>query len=322
MPVFSVFIIFMENIVRVQRVLISGGTGFIGSELVNELVRRGYKIHVLTRNPDLYENSGDVRYFYWDWKNKKIDEKALEGIDAFIHLAGANIAEKKWNESYKAEMAGSRILSLKFIKQLFLEKDIRLKLFIGASAIGYYGCVTDNIVRTEDDPPGNDFLARLVVEWENMSLSMQEVAEKVTILRTGIVWGKEKGAFSKMIKPIRWGLTSPLGSGQQYLDWIHIRDLVRMYIFALENASVEGVYNAVAPYPVTYKEFVQIAAAILKKPCCMPGIPAFLIRLVFGESACLMLEGVPISSEKIQKAGFAFDFDHPVKAVKNLIQSS
>ncbi len=305
-----------------KKILISGGTGLIGSRLTGLLVESGYEVNILTRFPDRYKSTTNVSYFFWDWKKKEIEMKAFEEVDVLIHLAGANIAEKRWTDKYKAEMAGSRILSLKFLQRILKENNIPLKLFIGASAIGYYGCVTDDRWRKEDDPPGDDFLAFLVKEWEDTSFQMKDVAERVAVLRTGIVWAREGGAFPKMIGPVKWGLTSPLGKGNQYLDWIHVDDLVRMYHFVLKQSHVEGVYNAVAPRPVTYKEFVKLAAKILKRPCCLPAVPSFLLKLVFGEQACLMLEGMPISSEKIIRSGFRFRFDNAEDAIGDLIQSS
>ncbi len=304
---------------QVQTVLISGGTGLIGKALAHHLAEQGYHIHILTRKPELFHNQKNIKYFGWDWKRKKIDEKALENIDVFIHLAGANIAKKRWTEKYKAEIAGSRILSLRFIRKKLQEKNIKLKAFTGASAIGYYGCTTDDVVRYENHEPGTDFLSRLVVSWEKESKLMKEVSDKVSLLRTGIVWSSNGGALPKMLRPVLYNLAASPGSGQQWINWIHIDDIVSIYRFIIEEGK-SGIFNAVAPHPVKYDEFIRIAAGVLSKNCCFPNIPSLLLRLLYREMACLFLEGVPVSAQKLENAGYEFAYIHPARALRSLIK--
>ncbi len=298
-------------------IVITGGTGLIGRALTGLLVRKQYRVHILTRQPERYSGTDTVSYFAWDWTRRKIDGRVFEDATTLVHLAGANIGAQRWTENYKAQIAGSRILSLAFLRDFMMQNGIRVQYFAGASAIGYYGCVTDDRPRSEADPPGTDFLARLTVRWEQTSQSMKAVAAKVGILRTGVVFDKREGAFPRMIRPLRWGITSPLGTGRQWIDWIHIHDIARMYLFMLENA-VEGTFNAVAPDPLTYRQFVQTTAAFLRRPCCLPPVPGFLVRWLTGPSACLALEGMPIESDKIRSAGFEFHYPQAEDALRDL----
>ncbi len=299
-------------------IVITGGTGLIGRALTGLLVRKQYRVRILTRFPERYSGTDAVSYYAWDWTRRRIDGRVFEGATALVHLAGANIGAQRWTEDYKALIAGSRILSLAFLRDFMMQNGVAVKHFIGASAIGYYGCVTDDCQRIETDPPGTDFLARLTVRWEETSQSMQAVARRVSILRTGVVLDARQGAFPRMIRPLRWGLTSPLGSGRQWLDWIHIDDIARMYLFMLQH-PLDGTFNAVSPHPVTYRRFVQIAAERMGRPCCMPPVPGVLLRWLTGPSACLALEGVPIESKKIRNAGFVFRYPQLEGALKDLL---
>ncbi len=300
-------------------IVISGGTGLIGKALSRKLARAGNTVRILTRTPEKYSESPSISFHFWDWKRRKIDENVFQNAQVFIHLAGANIGAKRWTSAYKAEIAGSRILSLKFIREYLQEKGIRLRTFIGASAIGYYGCITDKLLRTEEDPPGDDFLAGVVSVWEEESLLMNRVADNVTVLRTGVVLDKNEGAFPKMIKPVKMKMPLVLGSGKQYVNWIATDDIADMYAYALEK-GLNGIYNAVAPRPVTYKEFVECAAMLLNLFCCLPSVPGFLLKLFLGEMACLVTEGVPVSSSKIRESGFVFKYDRLEKLLRDYLR--
>lgn len=299
-------------------VVITGGTGLIGRALTDLLVEANYRVRILTRFPERYRDAGGVEYYGWDWTRRRIDERVFDGATALVHLAGANIGARRWTEGYKAQIAGSRMLSLAFLRDFMEQNGVAVGHFIGASAIGYYGCVTDDRPRSETDPPGTDFLARLTVRWEETSQSMQGVARRVSILRTGVVLDARQGALPRMIRPLRWGLTSPVGSGRQWLDWIHIADMARMYFHVLEQ-GLTGTFNAVAPHPVTYRLFVQTAAGLLHRPCCLPPVPGALLRLLTGPSACLALEGVPVESAKIQSEGFSFRYPQLADALRDLL---
>ena len=299
-------------------VVITGGTGLIGRALTNLLVQQYYHVRILTRFPERYTEADAVSYYAWDWTGRRIDGQVFDGATALVHLAGANIGAQRWTENYKAQIAGSRILSLAFLRDFMMQNGIQVQYFAGASAIGYYGCVTDDRPRTETDPPGTDFLGRLTVRWEQTSQSMKAVAGKVSILRTGVVFDKREGAFPRMIRPLRWGITSPLGTGRQWIDWVHIDDIAQMYLFVLQH-RLDGTFNAVAPYPVTYREFVQTAARLLRRPCCLPPVPGVILRWLTGPSACLALEGVPIESKKIRDAGFVFRYPRLENALQELL---
>ncbi len=302
-----------------SKILITGGTGLIGRALVNYLNERAYSIHVLTRNSGPFHFDTHLKYFHWDWEKGEIDPKALEDIDILIHLAGANISNHRWTKEYKKEIRRSRIDSLEFLQKTLEEKSIRLKHFIGASAIGYYGCITDDLVRYENHPPAKDFLGKLVSDWEKASLGMQSVAGTVSVLRFGVVLSPEGGAFPKMLKTVKVYAGAPLGTGRQWFNWIHIDDLVRMINFVIEQ-KLEGIFNAVAPEPVRNAEFMKMLNTMTGKFSIFPRVPAFVLKTIYGEMSCLLLEGVPVSAQKITDAGFSFRYHHPAKAVSNLIQ--
>ncbi len=289
-------------------VVISGGTGLIGSATKELFLKKGWNVRILTRFPEKYQRNKRLSYHFWDWKRKRIDEKVFDGAEYFIHLAGANIAEKRWTEKYKAEIAGSRILSLKFIREFLIEKQKHLKHFAGASAIGYYGCLTDENIRTENDGPGNDFLAKLVVAWEEESERMKQISRRVSILRTGVVFDKYQGAFPKIFRPLKWGMPLVIGNGKQYVNWIALDDIAAIYQFVLEEEK-EGIFNAVSPGVLTYEKMVRVILKYLKRNRCCFHFPAELLHLFLGEKACLVTEGMPISSEKLKQSGFIFKFE-------------
>ncbi len=300
-------------------VLITGGTGLIGRSLVRYLNERAYRVHVLTRQPGPYHFDAHLKYFFWDWEKDKIDPKALENVEIIIHLSGANIAEHRWTDNYRRLMYRSRIDSLKFLKKKLIDAKIKPQHFIGASAIGYYGCRTDDLMRYENHPPGNDFLARLTVDWEKTSRSMNEITPVVSVLRFGVVLSPEGGSFPKLYHAVRKFAGAPLGTGRQWFDWIHIDDLINLIFFVIEQ-KLEGTFNAVAPQPVRNAEFMKIFNTIAGKFSLLPRIPAILLNTLYGEMACLLLEGVPVSAKKITDAGFNFRYHHPAKAIRNLIQ--
>ncbi|NPA43008.1 MAG: TIGR01777 family protein [Chlorobi bacterium] len=290
-------------------VVVTGGTGMVGSYTVPLLRRSGYRVHILTRHPERYRHldTPGVRYFGWDWTRKEADPAAFDDAAYLIHLAGANIGEHRWTSGYRALIAGSRILSLRFLREFLRRRGQRIIHVAGASAIGYYGCTTDDRPRTEEDPPGRDFLARVVTEWEEETRRMEEVADGVTVLRTGVVLDPRRGAFPKMIRPLRFKLPLILGSGRQYLNWISGEDTGSAYLKAL-NERLSGVFNTVAPRPVTYREFIATAARLKGLPCCLPPVPAFLLKAVLGEMACLVTEGMPVSARKWEERGLTFRY--------------
>lgn len=298
-------------------VLITGAGGLIARELSKQL-ENNYTIRFLTRKKK------HDHEFEWDLTKGTIDEKALEGVSHVIHLAGANISEKRWTDERKKELISSRTDSAGLILQSLKQKNTKLKSFISASGINYYGTETTEKIFTEEDGPGNDFLSEVVVQWEKAAdqFKEQQLAERVVKLRTAVVLSEKDGALKKMLPTIKMGIGSPLGNGKQYMPWIHIKDICAMYEFALKNPEINGAFNAVAPEYATNKDLTEKIVQVLKKPLFMPNVPGFVLRLVFGELSDAVLKGSRASSEKILTAGFQFEFPDLKRALENLLKNN
>lgn len=295
-------------------VLITGASGMIARELVKRIGNE-YDIRLLTRKKERNNE------YEWDIKKGTIDESAVENVSHIIHLAGANISEKRWTEERKKELISSRIDSAGLLLNALKEKNIRLKSFISASGINYYGTETTEKVYTEHDPAGHDFLSEVVVLWEKAAEKFKEqnIAERVVKIRTAVVLSEKDGALKKMIPPIKSYIGSPLGNGKQYMPWIHVEDICSIYEFALKNTAINGAYNAVSPQHATNTDLTKKIAEVLNKPLFMPNVPGFILKLMFGELATAILEGSRASSQKIQEAGFQFQFPDLKKALENLL---
>ncbi len=287
-----------------KNILITGGTGLVGSELKQLLENNSYDVRVLSRQK-LPVDKG----FRWDPESGFIDAEALQFADVVIHLAGENVAAKKWTKAQKEKIVRSRVQSSDLLKNAIRKSDKKPEKFISASAVGFYGSVSNEKNYSETDAAGDDFLANTAVKWENAVQEISQFGTHVAILRIGAVMTQKGGALPKMLKPVKMFAATPVGSGNQYVPWIALTDLVRMFLFALENDDIKGVYNAVSPILFTNKEFMKELAAVYKKPFIPLGVPGFLMKLFFGEMSCILLEGSKISSDKIQKAGFRFELN-------------
>lgn len=290
-----------------SKILITGGTGLVGTRLTQMLVDRNHDVVILSRNP---KNKNE---FKWDISKNYVNTEAFKNVDYIIHLAGAGIADERWNAERKKIIIDSRVKTANLIFNVIKENSIKIKGFISASGIGYYGAITTTTIFKETDTVGNDFLGDVCKKWEDAAHQFSTQSIPVTILRTGIVLAKKGGALDKMKTPI----ISPLGSGKQYLAWIHIDDLCQMYIQSIE-ADLTGIYNAVAPEQHTSITFSKTLAESIKKPYLGIGVPGFMLKLLFGELAVILLEGSRISTKKIEKNGFSFRFKTLKKALYNL----
>lgn len=291
-----------------SKILITGGTGLVGSELTKMLMHNNHKVVILSREPKK-ENE-----FRWDFSKGFIDDKAFENVDYIIHLAGAGIADERWTEKRKKIIIDSRVQTANLLFKKVLELKIDLKGFISASGIGYYGAITSEEIFEETDKPNNDFLGKVCVQWENAAHQFSKLAIPVTILRTGVVLSKKGGALEKMRTPI----ISPLGSGNQYLSWIHMEDLCQMYIDAVEKDNFSGIFNAVAPEHHTSTSFSKILAKSIKRPYVGINVPSFALKLFFGDLAIILLEGSRVSAKKIEMSGYSFRFETLKKALNTL----
>ncbi len=300
-----------------KKILITGGTGLVGKELSKLLLQEGYEVAMLTRSPNVKDNV--IKYFQWDIKNEVIEKGAFEDVNILIHLSGANIGEKRWTQERKDEIYSSRINSTKFLLSYIKKNNVKIDHFISASAIGYYGTVTSDKIYSETSSPGNCFLANTCADLEEEVLNFMNIGVATTILRTGIVLSSEGGVLSKIIIPAKMGLNTALGKGNQFMPWIHIKDLARLYL-ELINKKEQGVFNAVASEHCTNFKFSKTLSEVLRKPFFLPKIPAFILRIVLGEMSTIVLEGSRVSNDKVKAIGFQFEYDSLKIALKNLFK--
>lgn len=297
-----------------KKILIAGGTGFVGKQLIDFLVGKGYSIHVLTRKPSA-NSTENICFFRWDVERQYIDKKAFEGVEILINLTGANIGEKRWSTDRKKEIIDSRIKSINLLYQYISENKFPINTFISSSAVGFYGAVTTEKTFAETSESGNDFLASVCQKWENAALKFNDLGVRTVILRKGIILGKDGGMVKKLSPLAQLGINVSLGSGEQYLPWIDIRDLVRLYDFILSNTQLKGIFNAVATEQITMSDLSKALLQAFGKKSFLPNAPAFVIRLLFGEMAVMLLEGSKVSNEKLKTTGFIFEFDRIGKSL-------
>ncbi|WP_291907864.1 TIGR01777 family oxidoreductase [Chitinophaga sp. CB10] len=300
-----------------ETVLITGGTGLVGTALTDLLLERGYRVIVLTRTPERGRNK-QITYARWDVNTQTIDTAALQQADYIVHLSGANVADKRWTEARKQEIVTSRTQSSELIVKALLSTPNKVKKVISASATGYYGQYRDHVF-TESDPAAADYLGVTTQLWEQSIGDVRSLGKKLVVFRIGMVLSREGGALKEFYKPLRFGFATIMGSGEQYISWIHIHDLVRLFFNAIVNDKLEGIYNAVAPNPVTNKELIQAMARAAKgKSYMMAYVPAAALKLALGEMSVEVLKSVRASSAKIQQTGFQFSYPTIDRAMEQL----
>ncbi|NLR56604.1 TIGR01777 family protein [Chitinophaga polysaccharea] len=300
-----------------ESVIITGGTGLIGTALTQLLLERGYKVIILSRRP---ENGGNkaVTYAHWNLEAQTIDEDAIQQADYIVHLAGANVGGKRWTAARKQEIIDSRTQSSALIYTALQTIPNKVKKVISASATGYYGEFTGHVF-TETDPPATDYLGSTTQDWEQSISKVTTLGKKLVILRTGIVLSREGGALKEFYKPLRFGFATVLGSGDQFISWIHIHDLVRLYFNAIVNDKLEGIYNAVSPQPVSNRELILSMARIAKGRSFMTTyVPSAVLKLVLGEMSVEVLKSMKASPAKIQQTGFQFSYPTIDEAMEQL----
>ncbi len=300
-----------------MKVLISGATGLIGKEIIKLCHQNTIDVHYLTTSQHKIKNKPNYRGYFWNPKQGEIDALCLQGVDAIIHLAGASIASK-WTPDYKEEIIESRVLSANLLFNTLHKHENQVKQFISSSGINIYPNSLEELYTEESQEIDDSFLGNVVLNWEEIADKFAIEHMKVAKIRTGVVLDALEGALPKLIQPIKLGLGAPLGSGKQWQSWIHIKDIAALYLFVLQN-NLEGVYNAVSPNPVTNNEMTIEIAKRLKKPLWLPNIPAFILQVILGEMAILVLSGQKVSSKKIENKGFQFKYPTLVKALENLI---
>lgn len=291
-------------------VLITGGTGFIGRALSRSLLDKGFDVIIITRKPEEHSKSTQgMTYAGWDFEKQTMDSAAIEKADHIIHLAGAGVADKRWTNKRKEELFESRVKSSEMIVTALKNFPNKVKTVISISGIGWYG--PDSQIPNprpfiESDPPSNDFLGELCHQWEASISPVLLLGKRLIIFRSGIVLSEDGGALKEFLKPLRFGIASIMGNGKQTVSWIHREDLVNLFMFAIQNESLNGIYNAVSPSPVSNKELILQLSRSRKKWFIPFHIPAFILKSLLGEMSVELLKSTTVSSGKIRKAGFLF----------------
>jgi len=288
-------------------ILITGATGMIGKELVKLLIAKEHSINYLTTSISKIESKHNYQGFYWNPEQGKVDENCIYNVDAIIHLAGATIS-KRWTNTYKQEIIESRTLSAELLYNLVRKTPNQVKQFISASGTAIYPESYTKAFNEDEKDTEDSFLSNVVKKWEESADRFQVLNMKVCKIRTGIVMSTAGGALPELVKPIQLGLGASMGTGKQMQSWIHIKDLVKLYYFALEK-QLEGAYNAVSPNPISNKALTVAIAKTLNKPLFLPNIPQFVMKLILGEMSYLLFSSKNLSADKIQSAGFQFEFE-------------
>lgn len=309
-----------------MRVIITGGTGLIGRELSKELLDAGHEVIVLSRHPEAREKvSPEIRMVKWDARSSRGWSDQLEEADGLVNLAGENIAgagliPDRWTESKKEKILRSRLNAGKAVKEAIENVDEKPEVLVQASAVGYYGPTGDRVV-TEGSEPGDGYLARTAREWEEVTASVEAAGIRRAVIRTGLVLSIEGGAFPRLTLPFKFMVGGPLGDGQQYYPWIHIRDEARAIRFLLENEGLSGPFNLTAPEPTRNRDFAVELGEVMGRPSYFR-VPAGLIRLLFGEAATLVLDGQRAKPEALMEAGFEFRYPELNSALRALLRGS
>ncbi|MBP6618716.1 MAG: TIGR01777 family oxidoreductase [Leadbetterella sp.] len=294
-----------------MKVLITGGSGLIGKALTKRLLAEGHQVNILTRK---ITNKSAAKEFVWS--GQSIDIKAFENVEVLVHLAGAGIADKKWTAERKQEIIDSRVESLELISQKYTGTS--LKAIIGGSAIGYYGGDSGETENNENSPHGKDFMAECCVKWEKAE---EDFAKKLNLrlvkVRTGVVLDSTDGALPQIIRPIKYYAGTALGSGRQWMSWIHIDDIVEIFYQAIVNKQIKGTINGVSPNPVRNQDFTKLAAEVMDRKLLLPNAPAFILKMILGEMSVVVLGSSRVYNK--QTLPFGFKYEYLENALRNLL---
>ncbi len=301
-----------------KNVLISGGSGFIGKNLTNLLIANGYSVSILSRSDR--QNTADISFFKWDITKQFIEEEAVTKADYIIHLAGENIAEKPWTAKRKEEILQSREQSIQLIYDVLKKHNKKLDAFVSASGVGIYGAINGEGICTENTAPENDFLGSTCQKWEAAADTIEDFQIRVVKIRTGLVLGKEDGFLKKLTPIFKMRLGSALGSGKQYMPWIHVDDLCAIYLEAIKNQNMNGAYNAAIFDNTSNAVFSKTLAKVYGYSIWLPNVPGFLIKIALGEMAQIILKGRRVSSQKIEQTGFKFQYTNLEQALRNCLE--
>ena len=290
-----------------MKVLITGGTGLIGTRLAEMLIDSGYEVALLSREPN---KSSHYRSFRWDPRAGTIDEAAVPYADYIVSLAGASVSDGKWTDERKRDIMTSRLGGLALLSRELAKPGHHVQAVISASAIGIYGDAGNQSVTEETPPavPTHDFLADVSNQWELAAAPIAALGIRTVIPRIGVVLSTEGGALPQIARPVKLGAGAALGSGRQFMSWIHLDDLCRLFIVMLEDTAWRGTYNAVAPYPATNQAFTEVLADVLHRPLLLPKVPAFGLKLAMGEMSEIVLASQNVSAAKVLAQGFQYEY--------------
>ena len=302
-----------------KRIVVTGATGFIGKKLVEELVKRNNDVIVFSRDAEKAKSIFPTvkECMEWDYRNPEPWKSKLENSDVVIHLAGINLFAKRWNDEFKKSVLESRQLSTKNLVEAIKSCNNKPEVFISASGIGYYGDCGDNIL-TEESPTGNDFLADVCKVWESEAKKIEQLGVRSVQIRTGLVLSAENGALKQMLPAFKLFIGGPLGSGKQWASWLHIDDIVGIYIHSIDCKELGGAVNAASPIPVRMKGFAKTLGQVLNRPSLFP-VPKFLLKIVVGEAAEVVIASQRVDVKKILDCGYNFNFENLEEALKNLL---
>ena len=302
-----------------MRVIITGGTGLIGSALANDLFKDHHEVFILSRHPDKYKSSfpPGVHHIHWNAVNSKGWGHLADDIDAIVNLAGENLASGRWNHERKNRFRDSRLNAGEAIVEAVKRVSNKPHMVIQASAVGYYG-PTGNEEIHEDSPPGHDFLAKLCLEWEDSTAPVEDMGVRRAIIRTGIPLTPKGGVLPRFLLPFRLFLGGPLGSGNQWFPWLHINDQVLAIRYLIENENLSGPFNLSAPEPVTNRQFARTLGQVLNRPSFLR-VPSLALKLLFGEMATIILDGQRQIPKRLLETGFKFQFSKLEPALRNLL---
>ena len=300
-----------------MKVLITGATGLVGSELVKLCKKENIAVNYLTTSKEKIKNQPGYCGFYWNPKKGKIDKACLEGVDKVINLVGASVS-KPWTASQKKAIINSRIDSANLLLKTLKENDHQISQIVSASAIGYYPDSLTTLYDEDYPKAADNFLGKVVTKWEAAVDQFEEEGLEVAKIRIGLVLSEKGGALEQIKKPIENYVGAPLGSGKQWQSWIHLEDLARIFLFAIQK-NLDGVYNGVAPNPVTNKRLTYAIAKKLNRPLVLPNVPKFALKLALGERSSLVLASQLVSNAKLDAVGFIYYYNHIGPALEDLI---
>lgn len=300
-----------------MKVLITGATGLIGQDIVKACHAQGFDVHYLTTSKDKIINSDHYKGFYWDPSVYQMDVDCFNGVDAIINLAGAPII-KRWTKAYKQEILDSRLQALELLYDTIVKHNISIAQIVSASAIGIYPDSDINYYEESYKDHAYTFLGKVVKHWEKAADAFKELNIVVTKIRIGIVLSSKGGALKEMLTPVKFGLGSGFGNGNQWQSWIHASDLAQIFIHCLEH-KLSGIYNGVAPNPISNKELVKAIAKKVKRPFFLPNVPKTILALLLGEVHTMLLESQRVSAQKIESTDFNFQYPNLHLALEDLL---